>query len=185
MKLKPMDLDAIFDLLHTRGGAAYLGEDITQVEHALQAATLAEEAGEDAHLIVACLLHDVGHLVVLEDGSDESAGDDRHEVIGAKLLAAVLPPGVTEPIRLHVEAKRYLVTKDPGYRATLSAASEYSLQAQGGPMSDDACARFEAEPHAGAAIALRRYEEAAMVVDARTWPLEHFRHFAQACILRT
>src|SRR5204863_4106428 len=114
----------ICELLERRGGANYGGERVSQLEHALQCATLAEEAGADAALITAALLHDIGHLV--HDLGTEPATqgiDDRHEMRGREWLSGHFGGNVTEPVRLHVNAKRYLTASDPGYPATLAAGS--------------------------------------------------------------
>ena len=129
-------VDDIMDLFARRGAAAYHGEAVSQTEHALQAAELAEREGAADHLVVAALLHDVGHLL---DGQDEDLADrgldGRHEEAGCAWLAAHFGPEVTEPIRLHVAAKRYLCAVDPAYLAGLSPASRRSLSLQGGPMN--------------------------------------------------
>jgi predicted HD phosphohydrolase len=120
-------VELLFDLYARRGGT-YYDETVTQTAHALQAAALAHHEGVSAELEVAALLHDVGHLLV-----DEHAGTDgfldqdlHHERLGARLLEQWLPPAVTEPIWLHVAAKRYLVATDPAYARALSPASTRS-----------------------------------------------------------
>jgi len=152
-------------------GAAYYGDEaITQTQHALQCAQLAERAGEAPALVVAALLHDLGHLVQAESRSR----DMRHQEVAARMLGPLLGPEVTEPIRLHVAAKRYLCAVDEGYYASLSPASQASLALQGGPYDEDARNVFEAHPHASAAVRLRRYDDLAKDVDAATPPLAHY-----------
>lgn len=149
----------LFDLYGRLGGLHY-GEDVSQLEHALQTAHHARmEAAPDA-LIAAALLHDVGHMMQKagEDAADRGL-DTRHEHIGAGFLARAFGRDVTEPVRLHVAAKRYLATHEPGYRDSLSAASLQSLALQGGLMDEDESAAFLADPHARAAIRLRRWDE--------------------------
>ena len=120
---------------------------MSQAEHALQAAELAEREGAPDALVVAALLHDVGHLL---DGQDEDLADrgvdGRHEEAGCAWLAAHFGPEVIEPIRLHVAAKRYLCAVDPAYLDGLSPASRLSLSLQGGPMDAEERARFESNP---------------------------------------
>ena len=149
----------------TAAGETRYDEAVTQSEHALQAAALAdaEDGGGDA--VVAALLHDVGHLLANEfDGRrDFLAQDLRHEDIAAKWLTPLFGPGVVEPIRLHVAAKRYICAVEPAYADTLSVASTRSLELQGGPMTDEEVAAFAAEPHLDAALALRRRDEGAKV----------------------
>lgn len=169
-------VDALLDLYRDRGESRY-DEDVTQLAHALQAALLASEASSAAELVVAALLHDVGHLLVGEDdaNADFLAVDLHHENVGASALAAFLPPVVTEPVRLHVVAKRYLCTVDPEYRANLSAASVRSLAVQGGELSTGSCRRFAATPHFAMAVRLRRIDECAKEPDGPTSTLEAFR----------
>ena len=126
----------IADLFASEGGAEYLGEPVTQAAHMLQAAHLAEQEGADGALIAAALLHDVGHFKGAISGEQLMAGTDNyHSHSGADWLAQWFGPDVTEPVRLHVAAKRYLCAVEPGYAKTLSAASVYTLGIQDGPMS--------------------------------------------------
>src|SRR5208283_5493628 len=136
-------VDAIAALFTRRGGGAYFGEAVTQLEHALQAAHFAAAEQASDELILAALLHDVGHLVA--DTPDDLADwhtDARHEIIGAAWLAKHFGPEVSDPVRLHVPAKRYLCATDPGYVAKLSEASVVTLKLQGGPMSTPEVAQF-------------------------------------------
>ncbi len=146
---------------------AYLGEDVTMVQHQLQAAALAVAAGERDALVVAALLHDIGHMIGREEGeadATEALADDRdahHDESGARWLSRWFGPDVTEPVRLHVAAKRFLVSTERDYAAKLSASSVHTLRLQGGPMSAEEVSTFEALPHARDAVALRRLDEAA------------------------
>lgn len=169
-------VDALFELYRDRGESHY-DEDVTQIAHALQAARLASEAGADQELIVAALLHDVGHLLEGEEDANAEflAEDQHHEAVGASALAAFLPPAVTEAVRLHVVAKRYLCTVDPDYHARLSAASVRSLAVQGGTLSDAACQRLTENPHFERAVMLRKFDEQAKELDASTPGMEEFR----------
>lgn len=153
--------------LFTRLGGLHYGEDVTQMEHALQAAHHAKKDGASSALIAAALLHDIGHLMqkMGEDAADRGI-DTRHEQIGAGYLARAFGPEVTEPIRLHVAAKRYRVAVDPTYASRLSHASQQSLALQGGPMNTDEIQVFLADPHAGAAQSLRGYDEAGKDLEA-------------------
>lgn len=144
-------------------------EAVTQREHALQCARQAEHAGGDSALVTAALLHDIGHMLHKHGPEPAARGiDNRHEAIGAGWLAKRFPPAVTEPVRLHVDAKRYLCAVEPDYFDTLSPASVRSLELQGGPMSDREVAAFEALPHYADAIALRRWDEGGKVAGAHT-----------------
>jgi len=173
---KGATVDALFALYRSLGTEAYRGEDVSQLDHALQAAHRAEQAGASAALIVAALLHDYGHYVHDMDGHDILAGiHDHHDARGADALAAWFPPAVTEPIRLHIEAKRYLCAIDPAYLAALSRGSRFSLGVQGGPMSAADAADFARRPYALDAARVRRWDDAAKVAGAAVPDLDHYR----------
>ncbi|MSP67656.1 MAG: HD domain-containing protein [Alphaproteobacteria bacterium] len=175
-------IDAIFSLLLREGGRRYGEESVSQLAHALQAATLAEAAGAPPALITAALLHDLGHLLGLGDEGMAGRGiDQRHEHVAADHLARAFAPDVTEPIRLHVDAKRYLCAVDPGYFGTLSPASVTSLGVQGGPFTTAAAEAFARRPEAITATRVRRWDEAAKDPAARTPGLDHFRAALAAC----
>ena len=168
-------VDTIFDFLRT--GQKYYGESaVTQFEHAMQCAALAERESAGSALIAAALLHDLGHLVNPDDRAAAARGDDgEHETIAADYLARWFGERVTLPIRLHVAAKRYLTATELGYTATLSRASVLSLEAQGGPFTAEAATHFAAVPGAADAIRLRRWDERAKEAGAAIPPLDHFR----------
>jgi phosphonate degradation associated HDIG domain protein len=174
-------IDFLMRLFKERGDAAYIGEPVSQKEHALQTAWAAEQAGANGTVIAAALLHDVGHLLhdLPEDCAD-SGIDDGHEDRGANWLVQHFGPGVTEPVRLHVSAKRYLCATDPNYLGLLSEASLRSLQLQGGPFTPHELTHFRNDPHADAAVALRRFDEQAKVPGLPTPDLEHFRPCLEA-----
>ena len=165
----------LFDLFAARGMRFY-GESVTEEAHALQSAWLASGQGEAASMIATCLLHDVAHLLhEWGEGIAKEGIDARHERVGATALARWFPAAITEPIRLHVEAKRYLCAVDPSYLASLSPASHQSLQLQGGIMTATEVQDFLQLESAGAAIRLRRYDDAAKE-PARAVPgLESYR----------
>jgi gamma-butyrobetaine dioxygenase len=135
---------------------------VTQAQHMLQAAALAERAGAAAELVTGALLHDVGHFTGTVSGDELVSGaDSRHGDQGANWLAQWFGPGVTEPVRLHVAAKRYLCAVEPGYFGGLSPASVHTLRIQGGPMTPAESAEFEASPWCQSALRLRRWDDAA------------------------
>ncbi|ENZ81740.1 MULTISPECIES: HD domain-containing protein [Caulobacter] len=165
------------------GERAYGLYEMTQLAHALQSAAHAEAQGLSSAMVMACLLHDVGHMVHdLGEAPAEAGIDDRHEELGADWVAERFPETVAAPIRLHVAAKRYLCSAAPGYLSTLSRDSLLSLVLQGGLMSADEQAAFLAQPHAEAAVALRRIDELAKDKHARPDPIEAFldRHLTSA-----
>jgi predicted HD phosphohydrolase len=143
-------------------------EAVTEREHALQSAALATAGGEPEELVLACLLHDVGHLLVAR------AHDHRHETVGSRWLARWFGPDVATPVALHVAAKRYLCAVESGYLAGLSPASVTSLAAQGGPMTHSQQHAFATHRHAAAAIRLRRYDDLAKTAGLATPPLDSY-----------
>ncbi|MGI9005249.1 MAG: phosphonate degradation HD-domain oxygenase [Streptosporangiaceae bacterium] len=173
----PAEPVALIEALFAAEGASeYLGEAVTQAAHMLQAARLAEQDGAADALIAAALLHDVGHFTGAVSGPGLMAGtDNRHSDTGAAWLARWFGPEVTEPVRQHVAAKRYLCAAEPGYAATLSPASVYTLGVQGGPMSRAECERFAASPYAGDACRLRRWDDAAKDPAAANPRFGHYR----------
>lgn len=152
-------VDHIFELFERFGSESY-GENATQLQHALQVAELACRHGCSAELIAAALLHDVGQLLDDAGNAAERRGiDAHHEVSGATFLGKHFSAGVTEPVRLHVAAKRYLCAVEPSYLDTLSDASRLSLHYQGGPMSALEIGAFEATAFSDNAVKLRRFDD--------------------------
>jgi len=171
-----MDIvQTIADLFAKRGGSLYGGEEVTQQAHALQAALLAEQAGADDQLVAAALLHDIGHLLhdLPEDAPDNGI-DDRHEELGQLWLAKHFGPAVTEPVRLHVAAKRYLCAAENDYLASLRPTSVQSLELQGGPFSVEQRQEFERSPYFREATELRRWDDKAKVVGLQTPDVRHY-----------
>ncbi|WP_263358820.1 HD domain-containing protein [Acidicapsa ligni] len=156
--------ELLVQLLSSRGGDSYFGEPVTVLEHCPQAAFFAREAASANSLIVAALLHDVGHLLH-HKGEDAAVDglDTRHEELANQILSAHLPLSVTEPIRMHVAAKRYLCHVDPAYLNALSPSSLLSLGLQGGPMSEAEAVAFVATPFAQDAITLRHWDDEAKI----------------------
>lgn len=160
----------------------YGREAVSQLEHALQCAALAEAAGESNEMITACLLHDLGHLVhnLGEQLADQEI-DDRHEYRAIPYLRHLFRENLTEPIRLHVDAKRYLCFADQDYWATLSAASKRSLELQGGIFSAEEAEAFINQLYAKEAVQLRIWDDHAKVPDQVTPDLAHFTQIMKAC----
>lgn len=154
----------IISLFERKGNSNYSGEKITQLEHACQAAQLAEKDGNDDEVILAAFLHDVGHL--LDDAPEavdmNGFGVKDHEAIGADyLLQRGFSQKVAGLVKSHVEAKRYLCTVNPRYYANLSEASKTTLKYQGGLMSDEELDAFEANPLKNLIIKMRTWDEEA------------------------
>ena len=176
-------IDEIFRVFREQGSGAYLGEPVSMTEHRLQAAQAAEQDCAPPRLVAAALLHDYGHFVHdLPEDSAEHGVDTRHEEVAHAFLSVHFGPEVAEPIRMHVAAKRYLCATEPSYLDELSPASILSLELQGGPYSPAEVAAFEASPHAGDAVRLRRYDDVGKVPGLETPGLEHYRPVLQAAI---
>lgn len=177
-----LTVDRIISLFETRGIEQYGSEAVSQTEHALQCAALAENADATPELITATLLHDLGHLLHglgeyhLEDGVD-----DEHQYIALPFLRGLYSEAVLQPIRLHVDAKRYLCAVEPGYWGSLSRASQSSLELQGGVFTPTQAETFIAQPYAPDAARLRRWDDLAKVDGRKTPPLAHFASYLRAC----
>jgi phosphonate degradation associated HDIG domain protein len=179
IKLTLFDL---LEILRSRGHEQYGGEAVTQLEHALQCAMLAQENQASPELITACLFHDLGHLIHdLGENVAEKGVDDRHEYRAIPWLKPLFSEAVTEPIRLHVEAKRYLCAVDSDYYSGLSANSRQSLRLQGGLFSTQEVEAFLGLPYAKEAIQLRRLDEAAKIPERITPFLEDFMAVLLLC----
>lgn len=168
-------VEALFERMASRGLGSYGLSRITQLAHGLQSAALARARGLGDAMTIAALFHDVGHLRTARDVHLAERGiDDRHETASAGLLARIFGPEVSEPVRLHVAAKRYLCTVEPAYLERLSADSRRSLVLQGGDLSEDELAAFETEPFHRDATALRRIDEDAKIPDLDVPGLESY-----------
>jgi len=137
----------------------YLGEKVTIAEHMIQTAMLAEKNNSPQPLICACLLHDIGHFIIQDpDQLVSKSVDGKHEDIAFNFLKNYFKPEVTEPIKLHVSAKRYLC-REKSYYNLLSKASKVSLELQGGKMNNDEAQKFILLKHHKDAITLRKYDD--------------------------
>lgn len=168
------------DIFERRGDEEYLGEPVTMAEHMLQGAYFAEEAGESETLIVATLLHDIGHFTS-EFGTFSMADtqDRHHEEAGAQVLEAFFPKLVTDCVRYHVAAKRYLCATQPAYFDSLSEASIHSLTLQGGPMSDNEVAEMAQNPNIDEIVQVRLYDDQGKVAGLNTPPFAHYAPMVQ------
>lgn len=180
MSLNVQDIDG---LMQRHGSSLYGGEAVSQLEHALQAAALAERAGENDATVVAALLHDLGHLINADRPVNPELTetvDGLHEYVVVPFLRGTFDDAVIEPIRMHVEAKRYLCLIEPSYWDSLSPASKHSLALQGGVFDEAAAEAFFNQPFAPEAIRLRRYDDLAKVVGEATPPWSHYLALMQA-----
>ncbi|CAN5822641.1 HD domain-containing protein [soil metagenome] len=177
-------IDALLALYRRWGGDPY-DEELSQLAHAEQTAALATAASAPDELVIAALVHDVGHLLDLAAGDEGRAAtaDLRHEVTGSDHLAALFPPAVTVPVALHVQAKRYLCATDAGYAGRLSAGSQRSLRHQGGPMDLEEVTAFEATDGWHDAVLLRRWDDKGKVRGLAVEPLAHYRDLLVAVAL--
>lgn len=179
----PLSIDQIVRLYRTEGVARYGQEAISQEQHALQCALLAEQSDAAPELVAAALLHDLGHLLH-PDADGDPLRDELHEYRAIPFLRGEFPDAVVEPIRLHVAAKRFLCAMDTNYWDTLSSASKHSLELQGGVFSDAEVDRFLREPHAMQAVALRRWDDLAKSPTRITPGWEHYRGVLEQVALR-
>lgn len=173
-------LGGIFD---RRGGEEYLGEPVTMAEHMLQGAHFAEKAGEPEVIIVAALLHDIGHFTS-EFGTFSMADtkDRHHEDAGADVLERFFPTLVTDCVRFHVAAKRYLCATKPSYYNRLSEASVHSLNLQGGPMDAREVVAFEENPNLKEIVKMRYYDDAGKRDDLETQPYAYYAPMVQRVV---
>ncbi len=180
-----MSISDICLLFARKGGRAYDGEPVTQLEHALQTATRAEQDGARPALVTAALLHDLGHLLNDQGESPTLRGiDDVHQFAALPFLRSLFPDEVLKPVSLHVDAKRYLCTTRPAYFESLSADSKRSLALQGGIFSSEEATAFIAQPFAGDAVRVRLWDDLAKVEGLATPPLAHFVVAMEAAQLR-
>jgi phosphonate degradation associated HDIG domain protein len=179
-----LTIERIGALFAARGAEQYSGEPVTQLQHALQCAALAEAEGADDALVTAALLHDIGHLVHDLGATPTLRGiDDWHQTAALPLLSGLFDKRVLGAIGLHVDAKRYLCATRPGYHDALSDDSKRSLVLQGGVFDDAACAVFIARPGAADAVRVRVWDDLAKSPDAVTPSLDHFLDRARKIVL--
>lgn len=170
-------METITALFAQSGHDAYFGEPVTQLEHALQCAQLAEKAGTDIDTVVAAFLHDIGHLLPPDEGAGymDGYGTVDHERLGADYLRNLgFSEKVAQLIENHVNAKRYLVYKNPDYFARLSEASLKTLEFQGGPMTPNEAATFEKNPYFREILQVRGWDEQAKIPGLPTPGVEHY-----------
>lgn len=179
MSPKLSDLEKVF---RDHGRIAYSGEGVSQLEHALQAAHLAERADAGDELVTAALLHDIGHMLNPQGDTPSAWGiDDQHQHVAIPYVRALFPPAVVEAIRLHVDAKRALCALEPDYYEALSEDSQRSLTLQGGIFSREETEAFLAKRFAEEAMRVRRWDDSAKVAGEKTPALAHFLEIAARC----
>lgn len=182
--MNPKTLEDVLNTYREHGHLLY-GESVTELQHALQCATFAQQAGEPPVVVAAALLHDYGHLChQLGEDIAEQGVDARHEHIGASRLRGLFVDEIVDAGRLHVAAKRYLCWKEPAYFDELSDASRQSLRLQGGPMTDAEAQEFEREPHFELAVCVRRYDDMGKVPEMSTPALDSFRPLLESFLSR-
>ena len=181
MSLKLADIEKLY---RDHGHIAYSGEGVSQLEHALQTAQLAERDGAGDELVTAAFLHDLGHLLNLQGETPTERGiDDQHQYFAIPFIRALFAASIVEAIRLHVDAKRALCALEPEYYEALSEDSKRSLTLQGGIFSQPETAAFMAKPFAAEAIRVRRWDDRAKVAGEKTPPVDHFLKIAARCAL--
>jgi phosphonate degradation associated HDIG domain protein len=178
-------VDRILELLETAGQSAYFGEPVTQLEHALECAQLARDGGADEEMIIAALLHDIGHLLEEEGLHHDAVGVIDHDAVGARYLRERgFSDRVAQLVSGHVAAKRYLTLKNPSYFARLSPASVATLQLQGGPMTAEEAAGFGHDPLFEQKLRLRSWDEQGKLPGWAVSPLSSYRSLLVAHLNR-
>lgn len=171
------------DIFGHSGAQQYLGEPVTMAQHMLQAASLADQQGHSKAVIAAALLHDIGHFTNdFGTFSMEDTLDLKHEIYGAEVLAQFFPEKVTQCVRHHVAAKRYLCATRPEYFSQLSDASVHSLRLQGGPMNAEEVTEFETNSHLNEIIQVRLLDDTGKVANLRTYPFVYFQTILQRLV---
>jgi len=179
-------IEHVLNTLSKRGALMYGGEAVTQLEHALQCASLAEYAGAPQPLVAASLLHDFGHLLPGGEGRQPAhLADDLHQYAAIPFLRHLFDDAVLEPIRLHVDAKRYLCAVMSGYWEKLSLESKLSLKQQGGVFTPMEARAFIAQPYARDAVSLRVWDDLAKTPRKETPPLSYYDPILRACAKQT
>ena len=173
-------VDYLLELLAKKGSDIQYGnEDVTQLEHALQCAELAEQHNKPDAFITAALLHDIGHLLYEDKDPIHQGKDGVHEDLGADYLEKYFGEEVTLPIRAHVASKRYLAAVEDGYYDELSEASKKSLKVQGGIFSKEEAKEFINKPQMKEAVEMRRFDDQAKILNKKTPSVEHFRKYVE------
>lgn len=178
--MKQKVVNYLLDLLQNKGSdMIYGGEKVSQLEHALQCAELAEKNKLPNSTIAAALLHDIGHLLYENKDPIHMGKDGHHENLGADYLEKYFGEDVIHPIRAHVDSKRYLATVEDGYYDLLSEASKISLSAQGGPFTNEEADEFIKKPFMKEAVEMRRFDDMAKIVNKKTPSLNHFKPYLE------
>ena len=178
--MKKNIVDYLINLLEKKGSnMIYGGENVCQLDHALQCAELAEQNKLPKSTIAAALLHDIGHL--LYEGKDpiHEGKDGHHENLGANYLAKYFGDEIINPIRAHVDSKKYLAAVEDGYYDLLSEASQISLAAQGGPFTKKEAEEFIKKPYMREAVEMRRFDDMAKIINKKTPSLSHFKSYLE------
>ena len=173
-------VDYLLELLEKKGSDIQYGnEDVTQLEHALQCAEMAEEDNKSDAFITAALLHDIGHLIYEDKDPIHDGKDGLHEDLGANYLSKYFGEEVTLPIRAHVASKRYLAAIEDGYYEELSEASKESLKVQGGIFSEEEAEAFINKPQMREAVEMRRFDDRAKILNKKNPSVEHIRKYVE------
>lgn len=168
--------EALAELFEAEGDQDYLGEAVSMAQHMLQAGQAARDAGADRELVVAAVVHDVGHFSGAISGTQLMQGtDNHHDEAAVSWLGQWFGPEIIEPVRMHVDAKRYLCATDAAYYDQLSDASKYTMSVQGGPMSQAEVDAFASSPYVDAAVALRKFDDLGKDPNLAEIPLSQFR----------
>lgn len=175
--MKEFIITKIISLYEKNGASNYIGENLSQTEHMIQSAMLAEDAKESPQVIIAAFLHDIGHLIELQNNSVqmELLGVQNHEEIGREyLLKMGISKKIANLVGNHVKSKRYLTQTDPSYFSTLSEASKKTFIFQGGAMNETEMKEFELDELFAESIRLRKYDDQAKIPDLKIKSLDYY-----------
>lgn len=183
------NINKVFDLYVNYGSNGYIGEKLSQLEHAAQAGMLAEKEGCSDEIILGAFLHDIGHLLIYVNPGMETMnnyGVMNHELIGANYLQDMgFDEIICKLVSGHILTKRYLLTKHPEYYNKLSDASKHTFEFQGGLLSNDEILQFENNPLYIMNLKIREWDDKAkdasfkmkMYIDSIN-PIEYFKNIA-------
>lgn len=159
-------IDEVFGLYERFGDSDYIGEPVSQIEHMSQAAQLAMAEGFDDEVVLAAFFHDIGHICTDSAQNMGGFGAVSHERLGADYLRrAGFSERLARLVEYHVQAKRYLTLREPGYYGRLSEASRRTLEYQGGVMSEVEAEAFERDPLCAVSLRMRQWDELAKEMD--------------------
>lgn len=181
--------DKIMQILN-KSSTIFINEEISQLDHALQCAKFAKDAKYEDEVTIACLLHDIGNLIEEKDinlniQKMNNLGNYKHEILGSIYLRQLgFSDKIVELVKNHVNAKRYLVSKNRNYLKKLSNASNKTLENQGYLMNNEEMNNFEKNKYFRDIIRLREYDDKAKKMNIKIYPLVDYYDMIYNHLLR-